>query len=88
MAPIISFCCVVQCSIEIYFYWYAYKPLFASEARRLEILEKLNAIPGIALPESTIRRRPNIPLADLVGDNRLNQFLEVFDWYLEQVKTS
>ena len=75
-------------SVEIYFYWYAYKPLFASEARRLEILEKLNAIPGIALPESAIRRRPNIPLADLVGDNRLNQFLAVFDWYLEQVKTS
>jgi len=40
------------------------------------------------LPESAIRRRPNIPLADLVGDNRLNQFFEVFDWYLEQVKTS
>ena len=75
-------------SVEIYFYWYAYKPLFASEVRRLEILEKLNAIPGISLPESAIRRRPNIPLADLVGDNRLNQFLEVFDWYLEQVKTS
>jgi hypothetical protein len=75
-------------SVEIYFYWYAYKPLFASEARRLEILEKLNAIPGIALPESAIRRRPNIPLAALVGDNRLNQFLAVFEWYLEQVKTS
>ena len=75
-------------SVEIYFYWYAYKPLFASEARRLEILEKLNAIPGISLPKSAIRRRPNIPLADLVGDNRLNLFLEVFDWYLEQVKTS
>jgi hypothetical protein len=75
-------------SVEVYFYWYAYKPLFASEARRLEILEKLNAIPGIALPESAIRRRPNIPLADLVGDNRLDQFLEVFNWYLEQVKTS
>jgi hypothetical protein len=75
-------------SVEIYFYWYAYKPLFAREARRLEILEKLNAIPGIALPESAIRRRPNIPLADLVGDNRLNQFLAVFEWYLEQVKTS
>lgn len=70
---------------EIYFYWYAYKSPFDQEALRLVMLGKLNGIDGVALPQDAIYRRPSIPLRVLAVGNRVEQFLRVMDWYLEQI---
>jgi hypothetical protein len=71
---------------EVYFYWYAYKPPFDDETKRREMLSKLNAIDGIALPPDAISRRPSIPLRTLAEDDRLRRFLDVMEWYFSQIK--
>ncbi len=43
--------------VEIYFQWYAVKPPFDDEAKRLLLLEKLNAIQGVNIPRDAITRR-------------------------------
>jgi hypothetical protein len=75
-------------AVLIYFQWYAYKPPFNDERRRMEILRRLNEIPGVVIPESAIGRRPSIPLAVLARDGNAERFFEVFDWYLEEVRSA
>lgn len=72
-------------SVEIYFYWYAYKGVFQSPPKRREMLDLLNSIPGVSLGADAIDRRPNIPLAALTDPAALRQFLDVFEWFLAQV---
>ena len=38
------------------------RPPFDDPARRLELLDKVNAIPGISLPPDAIKRRPRLTL--------------------------
>lgn len=75
-------------TLEVYFYWYLYKPPFNSEEKRKEMLAKLNAIEGISIPADAIRRRPGVPLAALTDETALDQFLAVFDWFIAEVKKS
>lgn len=77
-----------RASVEIYFYWHAYKRPFDDQQKRVEMLQKLNQIPGVLLPEDSINRRPNISLETLAEGDRLSRFLEVFDWYIEQISIS
>ena len=48
-------------NVEIYFQWYAYKPPFDAIEKRRELLDRLNAIPEIQLPEDSLNRRPSQP---------------------------
>jgi hypothetical protein len=73
-------------SLEVYFQWYQYRPPFDAEEKRLEMLDKLNAIDGIDIPAQAISRRPNIALAVLQDKAACEQLLAVFDWYIEEVK--
>jgi len=73
-------------SIEIYFQWYLGQPPFDTEEKRLEVLKKLNQIEGIHIPEDGITRRPSIRLGDLVKNDKLGQFLAIFDWMIEEIK--
>lgn len=75
-------------AVEIYFYWYQFKPPFDAEAKRLEILDKLNAIPGIFFPKSVITLRPNIRLSALKEPAVLQQFLSVFDWVIKTIEST
>ena len=70
---------------EIYFYWHALKAPFDSEQKRLELLERLNAIPSVKLPPEAIKKRPSIPLEVLDKDS-LKLFFGAFEWFLEEVK--
>ena len=70
-------------TVEIYFYWYKYKPQFADPNVRLEMARRLSQIPGITLGEEHIGKRPNIPLSTLVPLNAWEAFKSVFDWFLE-----
>lgn len=73
-------------SIEIYFYWYARRRPFDDEAKRLELLEQLNAISGVSLPVDSINRRPSIPLKVFVEERNLLQLFSVFEGYIETIQ--
>ena len=75
-------------AVEIYFQWYSYKPPFDNEEMRRELLARLKAIPGVSLPDDAIGRRPSIPLSTLQDQTALDQFLEIFDWFLDQIKAA
>jgi hypothetical protein len=73
--------------VEIYFYWYQYKEPFDSVEKRRELLQRLNAIDGVSLPDDAIDRRPSIPLSDLAGDAALDHFFEVYKWVIEEIES-
>jgi len=60
---------------------------FDSSEKRIELLNKLNAIPGVSLPQDGIDRRPAIQLASLTDANALNMFLQVTEWAVSEVKS-
>ncbi|MCB9098371.1 MAG: hypothetical protein H6632_02440 [Anaerolineales bacterium] len=72
--------------MEVYFQWYQYKPPFDAEAKRRELLDKLNAIKGINFPPDAITRRPSFPLKLFENEQQGNQILAVFDWFIEEVR--
>lgn len=61
---------------------------FATDAGRLAVLQRLNAIPGLTLAANTITRRPSIPLQTLAEPSRIQQFLAVFDWMISEIKAT
>ena len=76
---------VWEWGIEIEFQYMRTRPPFDDEEKRLELLRRLNEVPGISLPADAITRRPSIPLGKLSDEDALSQFLAVFDWYVEEV---
>jgi hypothetical protein len=75
-------------ALEIYFYWYQYKPPFDAEEKRLELLARFNAIEGISISAEAISRRPSVRLSVLQNEAVLRQFLDVFDWFIGEVEAS
>lgn len=61
---------------------------FSDDALRVELLRRLNNIPGITLPEDAITRRPSIPLTVLAQGDALAKFLTVLDWVAGQIEAS
>lgn len=74
-------------TVEIYFQWYATKAPFQDTARRRAILDQLNAIPGVSLPETVLERRPGIALETLAQGENLERFLAVFEGVVEAIET-
>jgi hypothetical protein len=72
-------------AIEIYFQWLKEKPPFDDESKRLELLKRLNAIPGVQIPSDGITRRPSIPLDILAAPSAMKPFLATLDWVLEEI---
>ena len=73
--------------IEIQFQRLLTKPPFESEARRLDLLERLNAALGeTAIPRDGIDRRPSIPLVALARPGVLDAFLNVLNWLLAEIR--
>lgn len=63
-------------------------PPFDHDDARLELLQRLNKIPGVSLAADVIKRRPSIPLWSLRNPEALNSFFETLAWILEQVKNA
>ena len=78
--------------IEVIFRWLntrvPKKPPFDEEGKRLEFLHRLNKIPGVDLPEDRINGFPTFPLSSLKDEVALNQFLDVLDWFVQEVKNT
>jgi hypothetical protein len=60
-------------------------PPFDNPERKLELVRRLNAIPGVHVAED-LARFPSIDFAVLATGNRFEKFIEVMDWALELVK--
>lgn len=61
---------------------------FNRESERLELLRRLNEIPGVDLSTDRINKRPSFPLSALKDETALKQFLEVLDWFVQEVKAT
>ena len=64
------------------------KPPFDDELKRLEVLRRLNEIPGIKISDRDITKYPSVPLSAFNDDAALNQFLKTFDWFVQEVEAS
>jgi len=73
---------------EIPFQWMLTRKPFDAEAKRLELRDRLNRIPGVEIPADAITRRPTIPLAGLTDEMALKAFLGILDWYIAEVKAA
>jgi hypothetical protein len=74
--------------LEVQFQMMQTKPPFSVEAKRLELLHRLNTIPGIEIPPDGISRRPRIPLSVLKDEVVLSQILATLDWVIQEVRAS
>lgn len=73
-------------TLEVYFQYHAYKPPFDAEEKRLELMQKLNTIPGVQLEAKDISRRPNISLAVFADPRVRQQLFSVYEWFLEEIR--
>lgn len=71
--------------IEIQFQHLQNRSPFDSLELRGELLNKLNEIHGISLPDDSLSRRPSFPIKALTDDDCLAQFIAVLDWFIETV---
>lgn len=74
--------------IEVIFMWLKPRQPFVNEAKREELLHRLNEITGVNLPADRITGRPSFPLSALNDEAALKQFLEVLDWFVQEVKAT
>ena len=73
-------------TFEILFQYFARWEPFTAEGKRLLILGKLNAIPGISIPADAVSRRPSIELSTIQQTGSLESLLEVHDWIIDEFK--
>ncbi len=64
------------------------RPPFDDESRRMELLRRLNEIPGVDIPPDAISRYPSVPLSALEDQVTLSEFLEVLDWVVSEIRSS
>lgn len=72
--------------IEIYFQWYKAKPPFDNVSKRKKILEKLNEIKGINIPETKIDKRPSFEIKLLKEKSEFDKFIQIYDWYFKEIE--
>lgn len=59
---------------------------FSSEAKRIELAKRLNAIPGIQIPQTEIATDFRIPLTPFNDESALQALLETLDWIIQEVR--
>ena len=70
--------------VEIQFQWIRYRKPFDDEAKRKELLDRLNKIAGVQLPADAITRRPSFMLSVLTDAAAMKEFLSILDWYIAE----
>jgi hypothetical protein len=74
--------------LEVQFQMMQTKSPFSAEAKRLELLRRLNTIPGVEIPPDGMTRRPPISLSILKDGEVLSLFLATLDWMIREVRAS
>ncbi len=60
---------------------------FADKETRLDMLEKINAIPGVNIDKSRINGRPSFDMNILSDKTAYNKFIEFLEWFVAKVKS-
>ena len=60
---------------------------FSSIEKRKSLLERLNAIQGVHIPADRIDYLPSIQMPVLHDDAAMQQFLDVLDWVIDEVRS-
>lgn len=72
--------------IEVQFmYLRSHRP-FDRPEKLEELRQRLNAIPGVAIPEDGVARRPSFPLQALADPESLKAFFGVWEWVIEEMR--
>ena len=74
--------------IEIQFGTLRNRTLFEEDEPRLELLNRINAVPSVQIEPSRIAGYPKIPFAALKPNGHLDQFLEAFEWVISIVENN
>jgi hypothetical protein len=61
---------------------------FGTKSKRMELLRRLNQLPGVDFPDDAITRRPSIPLSMLKDEAVLKQYIATIDWVIEEIKAA
>lgn len=75
-------------SVEVLFEYMRSGPPFDQDGQRLALLERLNAIPRVALPEDSLNRRPSFNLMLLRDPAARQQFLDALSWADGEVRAA
>lgn len=70
---------------EVVFQHLTSRPPFDELALREELLQRLNQVPGVDLPESKVSLRPGFELALLAHGDALHQVIEVLAWFVSRL---
>lgn len=73
-------------NIELYFNTYQNKPPFNSEDERKELLNKLNNGLNTSISSDAITKFPKISLSVLKEPQKLENFLNIYDWFIGEVR--
>jgi hypothetical protein len=73
-------------NVQIYFQYLKARPPFNNEAKRRELLARLNTIPGIAIAPEAIGGKPTVPLVALASQDNIGRFLDVVNWVRREVE--
>jgi hypothetical protein len=73
-------------NVQIYFQYLKARPPFDQEAKRLELLARLNTIPGVAIAPDAIGGKPSVPLVALAPPDSLSRFLDAVNWVRAEVE--
>jgi hypothetical protein len=74
--------------VAFQFYWMKGWPPFDTDDKRLELLRKLNEIPGIDFPENAIAQKPSTRLEIFRDDRNLQTLLSVLEWFAAEARSS
>ena len=72
-------------SVAVYFEYMLHKPVFGDIARRQDLLDRLNAVPGVRLPPDAVSKRKTIALKGFTPA-ATSQFLAVMDWFVTELR--
>ncbi|WP_022902721.1 DUF262 domain-containing protein [Curtobacterium sp. B8] len=72
-------------SVEVVFQHLRVRPPFDDVALRQEFRRRLNALPGVDLPDDRIDKRPSFPLEVLTDEAARDGVVEALRWFVERV---
>jgi hypothetical protein len=64
------------------------RPPFDETEKRRELADRLSAIEGVSIPETTLNRRPSFKLGLITELVNLEKFLAAFDWMLSEIRAA
>ena len=74
--------------VDVQFGYLAYSEPFTTLKKRKELQRRLNAIPGIAIPDDRIEGFPSIALQTLADVQTRNAFLAVLEWVIDEIRAT